>query len=131
MFNKLLLESNLTKHLYYLAPILTGLLLIFTQRILINKTNSFIKILLSTLVNLYIIVSLIFMMSNPCETDKNLNNTHIIILGMVMSATIWLHIKNLYKFNKKEIVLLSIATVIAFIEMYYTLYTYNLFYQID
>lgn len=131
IFNKFFLNYNETKHFFYLAPILTGLFLTFTQKIFIHKTNSFFKILLSTLINMYIIVSLLFLVANYCDADKNLTATNKLILIIFLVIAILFNLKILYqKFNKEDLILLIITTIIVISELYFILFTYNLFYRI-
>lgn len=80
---------------------------------------------------MYIIVSLLFLVANYCDADKNLTATNKLILIIFLVIAILFNLKILYqKFNKEDLILLIITTIIVISELYFPLFTYNLFYRI-
>jgi len=64
-----------------------------------------------------------------CEEDKNLGIAHILIVLLISFVMVGIHYKKLLpSISKSDILLVGLSTLIILSELYFNLFSYDLFY---
>jgi len=131
VFNDVFLKSKLLKPLYYLFPIIIGLLISLLVAFKFNYIPQLIREICIILVNTYLFLSVFLGTSEYCESEKNMELIYLIFLWGFFSVTIYVMIKYiLTKLKTKDIITLGITTVLIFIDFYFSLISLNLLYYL-
>lgn len=128
IFNRYFLQITYLNWLFYLLPIVLSfnfllLAVYFKDQI---RLPCLIFIVLS---NSYLALSLFMISGIYCEEEKNLNFIHILTVLLFTLLMIGIYYKKFYPgFNKFDLVLVVVTTSIVLAELYFNLFSYDLFY---
>lgn len=131
VFNTSFLKISFLEPLFYLFPVIIG----FSMAILLtNWFNSFNKLLIRmgiTFINTYLFLTVLTGTIKYCESEKNLSLTYLIILWLIFLITTVILIRNILpKLDFIDITVISISTIVVFIDFYYYLLSLNFLYYI-
>lgn len=131
VFNDIFFESKYFRFLFYLAPIITVLLLSIILIFYFKKTPKFIRYIILTFINIYLFLSVSMIIGGYCEKEKNFSLNYKIGLVCILILIGFLLIKwVLPKLKLKDIMIIGFATIIALYDLYYSLiifYAFNYF----
>jgi len=128
VFNKTFLKTDFINSLFYLLPILLSLLFLLVS-ILVKIKFRFLKLISFTLSNIYLALSLFMITGVYCEEEKNLKSFHILIVLLISLVMIAINYKKLLPYiSKSDKLLVGLSTLIILAELYFNLFSYDLFY---
>lgn len=128
VFNSKTLDTTL-EFLFYLLPSLVALALTILLKQILRNISPFISKLILVLINAYSFLCIIMLTSGYCDFEKNLDLIYSVIVVLILVAITIIIIKNvLPKMSRKDILIASLATAIAFYDFLFSLVGYGLFY---
>jgi len=128
IFNRVFLETEYISWLFYLLPVLLSFLFIAIS-IFLTKRFRLPKLIFITLSNIYLALSIFMITGVYCEEEKNLGIAHILIVLLISMVIVGIQFKKLLpSISKSDRLLVGLSTLIILAELYFNLFSYDLFY---
>ena len=128
IFNANVLNYGL-KLLYYASAPIIALILSVLLTVLFDRIPVFFRYLIFVLINTYVILSIIQLISKYCEEIKNVDAFYSSIITLILIVTGYFVIfKIISKMKFIGIITVAISTFLAFIDFEYLLYGFRIFY---
>lgn len=128
VFNRFFLRTDYLNWLFYLLPIFLSFLLLVVAVVFKNKSR-ILKLIFLTLSIIYFALSIFMITGVYCEEEKNLELAHILIVLLIAIVMAGIQYKKLLpSISKSDKLLVSLSTLIILAELYFNLFSYDLFY---
>ncbi|QHI36970.1 hypothetical protein IMCC3317_23410 [Kordia antarctica] len=131
VFNSSFLEIKILSPLFYLLPVILSFLMSLWLVIKFDTIPKFILRLSITLVNIYLFLSVFMGTSKYCEDEKNMELVYLVFLWSIFLISVFMLIKYILpKLKFKDVLIIGVSTVLAFIDFYFFFITLDLLYYV-
>ncbi|CAL65864.1 membrane protein [Christiangramia forsetii KT0803] len=128
VFNRFFLQIEYFDWLFYLLPILLSFLYLIVAVVFKNKSR-ILKLIFLTFSIIYLALSIFMITGIYCEEEKNLGLAHILLVLLIAFVMIGIHYKILFpSLSKIDKLLVVLSSLIILAELYFNLFSYDLFY---
>lgn len=132
VFNNSFLKVKILSPLFYLLPTIIGFLISLVLAIKFDSISKFIQRLSLTFVNTYLFLSIFLGTSKYCEDEKNMELAYLVFLWFIFLSTVFILIRYvLPKLSFRDILIIGVSTLIAFVDFFFFFVTLDILYYIS